>query len=131
MVRIICVCEKHLKFESMDHCIIPCMPKVVFYWWVFYIFFVGASCVCVPFHWGFHITLFTFQEFRHMCMCYVHNLVWHFIFTPMSSPHEFTPNPHLKRGFLLGFGLDWLWFGNSTHTYTLEKMCTYNIPFLH
>jgi hypothetical protein len=61
--------------------------------------FVGAIFVCVPFHWGFHITSFTFQEFRHMCMCYVHNLVWHFIFTHMShpmSPHQI----HIWKGGL-------------------------------
>jgi hypothetical protein len=61
--------------------------------------FVRAIFVCVPFHWGFHITLFTFQEFRHMCMCYVHNLVWHFIFTLMFHPM----NPHQIQIWKGGF----------------------------
>jgi hypothetical protein len=67
--------------------------------------FVGASfCACsTPL--GFHITLLAFQELTHMCMCYVHNLDWHFVCAPMLHLGIHTKSTFEKKYFI-GF---WIW----------------------
>jgi len=50
MVRIICVCEGHLKNKRkcMEHHNIPSIANVVFYWWGLYILLWGQVFVCIP-----------------------------------------------------------------------------------
>jgi hypothetical protein len=54
------------KKKNMEHHIVLSMAKVVFYWWGLYILLWGQVFLHVPFHWGFHIILFAFQELTHM-----------------------------------------------------------------
>jgi hypothetical protein len=89
--KVICLCERHLKIKTMEHCIIYTKYAqggflLMGYWYPF----MGVSfCVCsTPLRFPHHLVIF--KELRHMCMCYVHNLDWHFICAPMVHPR----NPH-------------------------------------
>lgn len=80
-------------------------------------FFKKMVVAYVPFHWGFHITSFTFQEFRHTCMWYANNFNGCFVCTPMLHLKSQREVHVWKLGFCQVLDLYWLWFGDSTHTY--------------
>jgi len=111
----ICVCEGHLKSKSMEHCIIPSVPEVIFCLWGFWYPFVKASFGV------FHSTrvfasLYSPSKNLDTCPCVTYTISINTSFAPPhASLEESTPNLGLKKRFYEALDLNWLWFKNLTH----------------
>ncbi len=90
----------------MEHCIIPSMPKVVFYWWVFYIFLWG-QVLCVFHSIGVSTSPCLPSKNLNTCACVMCTILFNTLF----SPPCLTPWIHTKstfeKGVFVGF---WTWW---------------------
>jgi hypothetical protein len=121
MVKIICVCERHLRRKNkiMEHCTIP--NNAMGSWYPF----VGAS-FCV-----FSIPPKFPRHLIHLPRIHTHVHVirtqfWStFCLSHMCHPRSSHQIHIWKGGFCWALDLNWLWFGNLALVYKLVKTCTY------